>query len=114
MAATSYTRSLGVPCSRYIDDRHLGQLRPRSKFPVNVSDFQLAEMGTFNAFTVLLELGYFLIIVRSVFIPRIKVKFLLFPNRVIVLVSFLSFSSGSYLSAARLVPYCPMPRMPLP
>ena len=26
MAATSYIRSLGVPCSQYIDDRHVGQL----------------------------------------------------------------------------------------
>ena len=27
MAATSYIRSLGVPCSQYIDDRHVGQLQ---------------------------------------------------------------------------------------
>ena len=26
LAATSYIRSLGVPCSQYIDDRHVGQL----------------------------------------------------------------------------------------
>lgn len=76
MAATSYIRSLGVPCSQYIDDRHLGQLRPRSKSHVNFSNFQLAEMGTFIACSVLLELGYFLSVVKSVFIPRIKVKFL--------------------------------------
>ena len=76
MAATSYIRSLGVPCSQYIDDRHLRQLRPRSKSHVNFSNFQLAEMGTFIACSVLLELGYFLSIVKSVFIPRIKVKFL--------------------------------------
>ena len=76
MAATSYVRSSGVPCSQYIDDRHRGQLRPRSKSPVNFSDFQLAEMGTFIACTVLLELAYFLSIVKSVFIPLIKVKFL--------------------------------------
>lgn len=43
---------------------------------VNFSNFQLAEMGTFVACSVLLELGYFLSIVKSVFIPRIKVKFL--------------------------------------
>jgi len=28
MAATSYIRSLGVPCSQYIEDRHIGQLSP--------------------------------------------------------------------------------------
>jgi len=33
-------------------------------------------MGTFIACSVLLELGYFLSVVKSVFIPRIKVKFL--------------------------------------
>ena len=75
-AATSYIRSLGVPCSQYINDRHLGQLRPHSNSHVNFSNFQLAEMGTFIACSVLLELGYFLSIVKSIFIPRIKVKFL--------------------------------------
>jgi hypothetical protein len=30
LQATSYARSLGVPCSQYIDDRHLGQLRERN------------------------------------------------------------------------------------
>ena len=75
-AATSYIRSLGVPCSQYINDRHLGQLRPHSNSHVNFLNFQLAEMGTFIAFSVLLELGHFLSIVKSVFIPRIKVKFL--------------------------------------
>lgn len=29
LAATSFIRSCGVPCSQYIDDRHYGQLRPR-------------------------------------------------------------------------------------
>ena len=69
MAATSYIRSLGVPCSQYIDDRQLGQLRPHSKSHVNFSNFQLVEMGTFITCSVLLELGYFL---KTIF----KVKFL--------------------------------------
>ena len=31
LGATSFIRSLGVPCSQYIDDRHVGQLRlPRT------------------------------------------------------------------------------------
>ena len=76
MAATCHIRSLGVPCSNYIDDKHLGQLRslkqPRSQF----SDFHLSEMATFIACSILLELGYFLGIKKSSLIPAIKVKYL--------------------------------------
>ena len=76
MAANCHIRLLGVPCSNYIDDKHLGQLcslkQPRSQF----SDFQLSEMATFIACSILLELGYFLGIKKSSLIPAIKFKYL--------------------------------------
>ena len=43
MGATSYIRSLGVPCSQYIDDRHVGQLttcRISPKSTTAWSDFE--------------------------------------------------------------------------
>lgn len=48
MAATSYIRSLGVPCSQYIDDRHVGQLQlPLSYHNPHFSHSQLANMAAF-------------------------------------------------------------------
>lgn len=40
------------------------------------SNFQLAEMATFIACSILLDLGYFLSLSKSVFIPSIRFKFL--------------------------------------
>ena len=76
MAATCRIRSLGVPCSNYIDDKHLGQLRPLKQPRSYFSDFQLSEMATFIACSIILELGYFLGIKKSSLIPSIKVKYL--------------------------------------
>ena len=76
MAATCRIRLIGVPCSNYIDDKHLSQLRslkqPRSQF----SDFQLSEMGAFIACSIFLELGYPLGVKKSSVIPSIEVKYL--------------------------------------
>ena len=60
MAATCHIRSLGVPCSNYIDDKHLGQLRPLYQANSQYSNFELSDMVTFIACSVLLALGYFL------------------------------------------------------
>ena len=47
MAALSHIRSMGVPSSNYIDNKHIGQLRtlrpPREQY----SNYQLSEMATF-------------------------------------------------------------------
>ena len=45
LAATCHIRSLGVPCSQYIDDRHVGQLALRRDLQDSLkwSNFQLAE-----------------------------------------------------------------------
>ena len=57
MAATHFIRSNGVPCSQYIDDRHAGLPRACVK---QFSIFQLAQMATFVACSVLVSLGYFI------------------------------------------------------
>lgn len=62
LVATSYVRSLGVPCSQYIDDRHNGQLRlpPGELTPPPYSGFQLAEMAAFIALSTFISLGCFI------------------------------------------------------
>ena len=75
MAATSHIGSLGIPCYNYIDDNHLGQLRSFKQPCSQFSNFQLSEMATFIACSILLELGYFLSIKKSSLIPPIKEKY---------------------------------------
>ena len=62
LTATHFIRSLGVPCSQYIDDRHVGQLRlrPRANSMCAFSNFQLAQMAAFIACLVVISLGYFI------------------------------------------------------
>ena len=79
LAATSYIRSLGVPCSQYIDDRHVGQLAvSNASLAVSPtwSDFELAEAAVFICAAVLVSLGYFLGLSKSTLIPSRIVKFL--------------------------------------
>ena len=62
LASTSYTRSFGVPCSQYIDDRHVGQLAvSNASLAVSPtwSDFELAEGAVFICAAVLVSLGFF-------------------------------------------------------
>ena len=61
LAATSYIRSLGVPCSQYIDDRHVGQLAVSNAslaLPPTWSDAELTEAAVFICTAVLVSLGY--------------------------------------------------------
>ena len=79
MGATSYIQSLGVPCSQYINDRHVGQLTTCRKSPKSTtawSDFELAEAATFIAVAVLISLGYFIGLAKSSLSPKRIVKFL--------------------------------------
>ena len=77
MAATSYIRSLGVPCSQYIDDRHVGQLQlPLSYHNPHFSYSQLANMAAFITCAVLISLGYFIGLTKSCFEPSTAVRFL--------------------------------------
>ena len=76
LVANSYIRSLGVPCTQYIDDRHAGQLRLHAHHKNQFSDFQLAEMAWFIACSVLLSLGYFIGLKKCVLKPQRVVRFL--------------------------------------
>lgn len=62
LLATSYIRTLGVPCSQFIDDHHAGQLMVRrdSNLPV-WSDLELAEAAAYIVVSVLTSLGYTLL-----------------------------------------------------
>ncbi|KAK3706546.1 hypothetical protein QZH41_013035 [Actinostola sp. cb2023] len=60
LAATHLIRSSGVPCSQYIDDRHVGQLRMPPDVKHAIPNFQLAEMAAFIACSTLISLGYFI------------------------------------------------------
>ena len=75
MAATNYIRSLGVPCSQYIDDRHCGQLC-LSFTQSSYSGFALAEMAAFIACTILTSLGYFIGLKKCVLQPSTALRFL--------------------------------------
>ena len=74
MAATSHIRSMGVPSSNYIDDKHIGQLRTLRSSSYKYSNYQLSEMATFIACSILLQLVYFLGLKKYSLIPSLKVK----------------------------------------
>lgn len=76
MAATSHIRSMGVPSSNYIDDKHIGQLRTLRPSSYKYSNYQLSEMATFIACSILLQLGYFRGLKKCSLLPSLKVKYL--------------------------------------
>lgn len=76
LCATSFIRSLGVPSSQYIDDRHIGQLEPRYDVQHSFHYFHLAEMAAFIACSVLISLGYFIGLKKRSISPRTAVRFL--------------------------------------
>ena len=91
LAATSHIRSLGVPCSQYIDDLHVDQLALRQdlQYSLKWSNFQLAEAAAFIVCSVLVLLGYFIGLSKSVAVPRPELGFW---------VSYLIPSSRRFLS----------------
>lgn len=82
LVAAHFFRSIGVPCSVYIDDRHFGQLQQSSSSyePVpNASEkgrFQSAQTALFIAAYTLLHLGYTLGLSKCSLIPQKRIKFL--------------------------------------
>lgn len=74
LIATGYIRTLGVPCSQYIDDRHFGQLITASS--VGWSDLRKAEAAAYIAVSILTRLGYTLALGKSHLRPSQTVKYL--------------------------------------
>ena len=72
--ATHALRNCGIPCSQYIDDRHLGELWG-SKCR-RASSVDAANCAFFVAATLLTQLGYFLHISKCVHIPTQRLIFL--------------------------------------
>lgn len=73
LVATNYIRSLNVPCSQYIDDRHIGQLVTPDA--CNWSNYQKAEAAAYVAISVLTSLGYTLALSKSTLDPSQSVRF---------------------------------------
>lgn len=70
LLATSCIRTLGVPCSQYIDDRHAGQLMVRGKPTSPIwSDFEWTQAAAFILVSVLKSLGYTLALSKSSLVP---------------------------------------------
>ena len=74
LVATSYNRTLRVPCSQYVDDRHNGQLVTPAF--CTWSDFEKAEAASYIVASVLTTLGYTLALSKSQLIPSQSVRFL--------------------------------------
>ena len=78
LVATCHIRSLGVPCSQYINDLHVGQLAlPRDlQDSFRWSNFQLAKTAAFIVCSVLVRLGYFIGLFKSIPVPQTRIRFL--------------------------------------
>ena len=69
-------RSLGVPLSQYIDDRHVGQLFASPMRSVVLPSAQRAEAAAFILCYILIEAGYFINTDKSQHVPSTVVCFL--------------------------------------
>lgn len=67
---------MGVSSSYYTDEKHIGQLRTLCPSSYNYSNYQLSEMATFIACSILLQSGYFLGLKKCSLIASLKVKYL--------------------------------------
>lgn len=97
--AFHYFRSLGIPCSLYIDDRHTGQLRldsqvvptAHNKFNSRIEVYlALANAAIFVVCYTLVSSGYFLGLQQPILVPSMQVP-------------YLGFISDSYLQAFALL-----------
>ena len=98
LMATNFFRSIGVPCSLYIDDRYNGELQVSHADPVystfktgNECNLAAAETATFLVAHYLISLRYFLGLSKSILSPQ-------------KMVPYLRFLSDSSRAAFRLIP----------
>jgi len=78
LVATSYCRSLGVPCLQYIDDRWIGGWIGKKSFSKQsgIDRQKDAQRCLYVVCEVLIRLGYFINIKKSVFFISTVIKFL--------------------------------------
>lgn len=83
LVATNYFRSIGVPCSLYIDDRHNGQLQVQlneGAYACFATEderrFAAAQSAIFLVSYHLIRLGYFLGLEKSILVPQLVVPYL--------------------------------------
>jgi hypothetical protein len=81
--AANYFRSMSIPCLLYIDDRHNGQLQISlnqgeyaSLKTTDDRNFAAGQSAIFLVAFYLVRLGYFLALLKSIFIPRKEVPYL--------------------------------------
>ena len=80
----AFLRSIGVPCSLYIDDRHNGELQSKTSYPsastlATPSDetrLEASKAVVFLAAYTLTSLGYTLGLKKCVFTPQKRIKYL--------------------------------------
>lgn len=98
--ASQYFRTVGIPCSLYIDDRHSSHIRFSGSSPppvvcastsIDRCNFTLANVAIFVVCYVLIALGYTIGLDKSVLIPSQSVP-------------YLGFDSDSLNQAFRLLP----------
>ena len=77
--ATNALRELGLPCSQYIDDRHLGEFW--GSVAKRSSSLDAANAAFFVAATILTQLGYFLHLGKCVPFPTQRLIFSWPPRR---------------------------------
>ncbi|KAL9977575.1 hypothetical protein ACROYT_G014994 [Oculina patagonica] len=88
LVVTSAARSLGVPLSQYIDDRHVGQLFLSGLVDCQPSR-QLAQAAAFILLFLLISAGYFVNLAKSSPEPSTFVRFLGFISDSIVQAFFI-------------------------
>ena len=83
LMASNFFRSIGIPCSLYIDDRHNGQLQVQlhqGAYATLVSrderNFHAAQTAIFLVAYYLIRLGYFLALSKSILKPQKVVPYL--------------------------------------
>ena len=84
LLASHHFRSIGIPCSLYIDDRHTGQLMLQKNAALSGHEFlsvkdrncQLARSAIFLVCYFLIKLGYTLGLQKSQLIPSERVTYL--------------------------------------
>ena len=100
LVVTSAARSLGVPVSQYIDDRHVGQLFS-SGLAVYRPCRQLALAAAFILLSFLVSAGYFINLAKTSPLPSTSIRFLGFISDSILQVFLVPLDKKDKLKALR-------------